>query len=188
MRLQQNSIRERTFVLQCNQVVQAFGKYNIPWLKDLSELMYITNPKEFEIFFKESMGIEAYDHIIPYTLVSSNSERRYIGGMWHFTKSPEVFESEELENIRKDIEAEKYAYMTCLHVRDMFRGKLYGTELFSKALQTVLKDYPKAWGVVSESELLHWYEYFGGVVQNCISGNSDKLAIVTFDQDTVRRR
>jgi len=187
MRLQQNSLRERTFVLQCVEVLNAFGKYDIPWLRDLHELMYITNPKQFERKFKESMGIEMDDDVVPHTLVSSGSERNYVGGMWHFSKSPERFESASLKRICKDLETDLYAYMTCLHVRGILQGRRYGTELFSKVLQTIMKKYPNAWGVVSEPELLHWYQYFGGVVQNCMSDNAEGLAIVTFDERTIRR-
>lgn len=188
MRLQQNSLESRTFVLQCNQVLHTFGKYDIPWLRNLSELMYITNPKEFETKLLQAMGSSNLQTITPYTLVTNTKERKYVGGMWRFGTSPEIFESNDLETIRKQLEEEKYAYMSCLHVRDMFRGKMYGTELFSKALQKIMEMYPKAWGVVSEPELLHWYEYFGGKVQNCMNGNEDKLAIVTFDERTIRRR
>ncbi len=188
MRLQKGSLKERTFVLQCNQVLQHFGKYDIPWLRDLHEAMYVTNPKQFVHKFRENMHATEQDRIVPYTLVSSDSDRTYLGGMWHFTKSPEVFASSELQEIHTDLESEEYAYMSCLHVRDMFRGKLYGTELFSKALQKITEEYPKAWGVVSEPELLRWYEYFGGEVQNCMSSNEDKLAVVTFEQSTIRKR
>lgn len=186
MRLQPSTLTSRNFLIQLSEIEKEFGQ-EIPWFKGLHDLRYITNKNVFAEKVKELTGSAERDTIKPYLLVTNGKEREYIGGVLHFSQSPEKFLDSNNQVIQNQLESSGHSYVTCLQLREVFRNKLYGTELTSKALSTILQSYPRVWAVVSHPELLHWYQYFGAEIQNTIE-NEDRLVIITFDQSTFRKR
>lgn len=188
MKLKEVDIAERNFLILAESIDREFGG-EIPWLKDFSELRLSMNVDHFRNGFIDCVrGFTEPENIVAYALATSDLSETFLGGMLHLPVSPEEFESDELRRIAAELTTNRYSYITCLHMRDVVRGKGHGAALFSEAMTRILSRHPKVWGVVSKEELLPWYEHFGGTTVAHMSGNEDGLALITYDDKTFRKR
>jgi predicted GNAT family N-acyltransferase len=105
----------------------------------------------------------------------------------NFSSSPERFVDQNNELIRQQLESEKYAYLSCLQIRDAFRSDRAGVELLSKSLEWILKEFHKVRCVVEDPKLLSYYKYFGAEIVNEVL-NKDKLYILIWDEKSFAKR
>jgi GNAT superfamily N-acetyltransferase len=177
MRLVERSIRSRAFLLQYLQIMEEFGE-EIPWLQPLKPISFSTNPNYFRDQFLRRLGCEE-EEIVPYQLVMSDVPREFVGGILYFPRSPEGFKDRNNQEILERIDSEGYRFISCLQVRDVFRGQGYGATIMQRALGAILEEHKKIWGVVSNPSLLPWYASMGAKVLSPAE-NKDELWVVSF--------
>ncbi|MCF7834487.1 hypothetical protein K9M48_00330 [Candidatus Gracilibacteria bacterium] len=186
MKLLEPNIEDRTFLIQFGDIVSEFGQ-EIPRLKKIENLKYFTDANVFKSELFNTLGIDHQETISPYILTKDDRGKEYIGGLLSFSQSPEMFTDPNNELVRQELESAKYAYITCLQIRDVLRGGNYGIELLSKAFEKILDRFEKVWGVVSKQELLSYYAYFGAKIENQID-NNDNLFLITMDRQGFKKR
>jgi hypothetical protein len=181
MELLEPKVEDRTFLIQFWDIVSEFWN-EIPWLKEIIDLKYITEWSIFKDEIFQTLWLDKTDSFTSYILTTNDRRKEYIWGLRTFSKSPEKFEDTNNEIVRKQLESADYAYITCLQIRDVLRWSNYWRELFAKALAQVLDRFEKVWWVVSHKELLPYYSYFGAKIENNIE-NKDNLTLITWDKN-----
>ncbi|HEY4493128.1 MAG TPA: GNAT family N-acetyltransferase [Candidatus Paceibacterota bacterium] len=164
--------------------MKEFGKI-IPWLAPLRSIAYSTNARYFRDTFLSEFNCDEED-IIPYQLTDNDPGEDFIGGIWHFPKSPEKFIDSRNCEVAERLAFERYRYISCLHVRDVRRGKGSGRLIMRSALDSILKNHGSVWGVVSERDLVPWYQTLGAEVLSARQ-NKDNLWIVSWDESSGER-
>ena len=172
-------IRSRSFLLQHMEVMNEFGEI-IPWLEPLKSVTYSTNATYFRDRFLEHLGCDE-EEVIPYQLTFSDDSKDYIGGIWHFPKSPENFKDRRNHDIAEKLNNEKHRYISCLQVRGPLRGTGHGREIMTGVLNEILNTHGKVWAVISNPELLPWYTSLGAKTHSP-KENDDKLWIISWDK------
>jgi GNAT superfamily N-acetyltransferase len=153
----------------------------IPWLAPLKPIAHATNPTYFREQLLRRLGCGASDEIDAFQLVTSHRSHEFVGGVLHFTHSPERFETDENRRIMNRLVSDGHSYLSCVQVRDAHRGQGHGRDLFRRALGTVLDKYDKAWAVVSDREMLRWYLSLGlGTRLHTSRDNAERLWIISW--------
>lgn len=178
MRLVKRSIRSRAFLLQHLQIMEEFGA-EIPWLDPLKGIYFSTNSTYFRDQFLRRLGCEE-EAIVPYQLVTSDRSREFVGGILYFPSSPEHFVDPANIEIQERLTAEHYRFISCLQVRNPFRGQGIGKLLFRRAMAAIFRKHGSVWGVVSNPALIRYYASLGARLQSP-KDNKDRLWIITFE-------
>ncbi|MDO8183778.1 MAG: hypothetical protein Q7T49_02230 [bacterium] len=178
MQLIARSLTSRSFLIQFSEVMQEFGR-EIPWLEDLQTIRFWTNTAKFRSQLLKTCRCEDGE-ITPYQFIIPGEAREYAGGVIHFSRSPENFRDRANQGILERFEAEDYHFISCLQVRDVFRGQNYGRRMMARALKTVGTKYPNLWGVVSDHKLIQWYQQLGAKLISPLD-NQDRLWIVSWE-------
>ena len=186
MGLKSLDLKDRSFLIQFGDIVSEFG-HEIPRLKKIINLKYVTDKNVFEKEIFNLLGLESTEKIKPYILTTDDKREEYIWWILYFSKSPEKFEDPNNELIRKQLESEKYAYITCLQIRDNLRQNNYGTQILSKSGKDILEEFHNVRWVFSKQQLIQYYKYFGMEIVNNAQ-NKDGLFIWTFNEKTFRKR
>lgn len=85
------------------------------------------------------------------------------------------------------MESEKYAFITCLQVREVLRpGTSYGKQIFSQALENIFEEYPNFRGVISDPRLVRYYQRLGIEILNDMN-NEDGVCIGIGNEKTFKR-
>jgi len=166
----------RSFLMQMMQVMEEFGS-KIPWLNPLHEVQFSTDSVYFEKRLLGSFGC-IKDQFLPSQIVTDDAAKTFIGGIFHFRKTPEVFSDQMSLRIVSDLESVGASYISCLQVRGVHRGQSHGDMLMRHSLTTITETFGKVWGVVEDQTLLPWYESLGMEVLN-EKPNLDGLWFVT---------
>ncbi len=177
MLLVRQEIGGRAFLLQFLEVMQEFG-HLIPWLCKAESARFVTNGACFKEELCRAIGC-AQDNIVPYQLVSSDRAREFVGGVIHFTVSPERFSDPTLASLCRNLSTRGAAYISCLQVRHVKRGVAgHGNEIVLRAINRILQTYPEVWGVC-EPRLVPWYASLGAKILNN-GDNAERLAVVAW--------
>ena len=174
MYLQTNTLRSREFLIQMFAILQEFGA-EIPWLQPCKDSMWYTNKNRFRDEILRSLGSEE-NQIHSFGILDNDTQ--YIGGILHFTVSPERFQDSKSIDTQRRLEAEGFSYLTCLQIRDKFQRRRIGSKVMLETFSTLQKTYPKIWAVVSHSELLPWYISLGFKVEQT-TDTRDNLWIIS---------
>ncbi len=152
---------DRTFLLQMFAILREFGQ-EIPWLSSCEDAIWYTQQEAFRdrILWGLGMGSE---QIHPLTLL--DKDHQYLGGILHFTNSPERFRDPKSVATQRRLENQGYSYLTCLQIRDRFQGRGLGRNLMLQTLSTIHQLHPKVWAVVSHNELVQWYISLGFTIE-----------------------
>lgn len=175
MQLQSVGLRGRRFTIQFYELMREFGS-DIPWLEGLDELGFATNGEWFREELLRRLG-QATGDVTPYQFIDNNPGRTYIGGLLHFTQSPEHLRDRHNNAIAERLAGEGASYISCLQVRTPQRGTGVGTEMMRRAIGAILDRHGSVWGVVSDPRLVSWYVSLGAVALSRAS-NRDDLWIV----------
>ncbi len=186
MQLQKLSVEDRSFLIQMNEIEREF-KNHIPWFNKIKDLKYFTDTDELKPKILETLQLDPSVQIDPYILTADTRWKEYVWSILNFSSSPECFLDPNNEIIRQQLDSEKYTYLSCLQIRDVFRTWRVGVELLSKTLHQIFQTIPKVQCVVADERLLSYYKYFGGEIVNEMV-NKDHLYIMTCDQkDFIKR-
>lgn len=177
MQLVHQGLRSRSFLLQFFAIMEEFGD-EIPWLDGLRGLTWSTNATFFRDHILRRLGCEE-EGIVPYQFVTPDQQREFVGGVVHFTRSPENFRDRRNIEVMERLVTEGYHYISCLQVRSPFRGVGVGDTLMRRALRSIQASHSRVWGVVSHPELIPWYVGLGATVQSP-RDNRDKLWIISW--------
>lgn len=186
MKLTNPDLKDRSFLIQFQDIISEFWN-DIPRLKEIKNLKYVTDVETFKKAIFNQLGLENTEKITPYILTTDDENKEYMWGLLSFSKSPEKFIDQNNEIIKQQLEREKYNFITCLQIRDVFRPSNYGMELLSKSTEKILKEFHSIRWVVSKPELLTYYKYLGGKIIND-SENKDGLFIVACDEKSFKKR
>jgi hypothetical protein len=186
MKLKNPDLKERTFLIQFQDIISEFWN-EIPRLKEIKDLKYVTDTEVFKNELFNQLWLEKTERINSYILTTDDKREEYIWGLLSFSKSPEKFTDLNNEIIKQQLEREKYSYITCLQIRDVLRWPNYWAELFSKSVSEILKEFHKFRWVVSKEKLLPYYKYFWFEPINTIN-NEDGLFILTCDEKSFKKR
>lgn len=186
MQLQKLAVEDRSFLIQLNEIEKEFGNH-IPWFNKIKGLKYLTDATELKPQILETLQLDSSVQIDPYILTADTRWKEYVWSILNFSSSPERFLDNTNETIRKQLEDNSYAYITCLQIRDGFRQNRLWTELISRSLEQILKRFEKFWWVVEYSKLLPYYERFGLQVINNYE-NEDNLWLIVGDIDSFVKR
>lgn len=186
MQLQKLSVEDRSFLIQFNEIEKEFGNH-IPWFNKIKDLKYLTNAHELKPQILQTLQLDSSVQIDPYILTADTKWKEYIWSILNFSSSPERFQDPNNELIRQQLESQKYAYLSCLQIRDVFRSGRAGVELLGKSLEQILKEFHKAWCVVEDPKLLDYYKYFGAEIVNEIT-NKDNLYLLVGDEKSFLKR
>lgn len=179
MQLLQRQLRSRTFLLQFKEIIREFGGV-IPWLEPVKDIAFATNVNWFRDRLLQGLGCEHADVITPFQLVTADPSREYLGGMMHFSRPPEQLRSGENRGIVERLTAEGAQYISCLQVRDTYRGLGHGAGIMCHALQIIRKRYGTVWGVVSEPRVFHWHVALGAHAHSSPITNTEGLGILSW--------
>jgi hypothetical protein len=136
----------------------------------------------------ETLSLNPTTEITPYILVDWSTKRQeYIWSILNFSSSPERFKDPNNERIRNQLESEKYAYLTCLQIRDVFRSGRVWVELLWKSLEQIFKKFSRVRCVVEDPRLLPYYKYFGAEIVN-EALNTDGLYLLVWDEKSFMKR
>lgn len=139
----------------------------IPWFSETVSLRYCGNEQYFEEMFREKTIGCNNSKIQPYILNDPENGNSVLGGLIHFSLSPEKFGTDYnnyfLEELEKD---QSFSYITGFLLRDVFQKSFVGIIMFHKALSDIFQEHHKIWGVVSEKSLLPYYQEFGFKIVN----------------------
>lgn len=177
MILSVEDLRSRSFLIQFYEIIMEFGK-EIPWLAPLINIGFSTDSIYFRDQILKKLGCEE-EGIMPYQFIAPETGKYFVGGLLHFSKSPENFKSSVNRDIQEKLESEKAAYISCLQIRQPFRFSGNGKELMERTLRVILKEHGKVWGVVAHPELLSMYTGLGARVHSTLH-NKDKLAVISW--------
>ncbi len=180
MHLVTRRLQGRSFLIQFTQIIHEFG-HEIPWLEPLRALPFSTNTAYFRDKFLKGLGCREAEDITAFQFVSSDRSHEYAGGVLLFTHSPEEFKDKNNQAILEQLNYDHYRYITCLQVRDVWRGKGHASELMRRVMKTILQANEKVWGVVSNPALLPWYLSHGAVMHSPLC-NDDNLWIISWKQ------
>lgn len=172
-------LRGRSFHIQFVEILQEFGDV-IPWLDPLKNLRYVTNATHFRDVLLKGLKCNDPSDITPLQLLTSDRGNEYIGGIVHFTHSPEHFRDSRNQGIQEQLVSQGCQFISCLQIRGVMRGRGYGQQLMQRSLRSILTTYPKIWGVASDPNLLPWYQSFGGTVLSPLE-NKDDLWIIVWE-------
>ena len=186
MQLNKLELEDRSFLIQLDEIFKEFWGH-IPWLDKIKNLKYFTDAEVFSSQLLENLWLEPNAKINPYILTTGMKWQEYVWSLLNFSSSPERFIDPNNELIRQQLECEKYAYITCLQIRDVFRNERYWTEILSKSIEEILKQFHKFRWVVSDQKLLHYYSRFGLDIANDMP-NKDWLYIITSDEKKFIKR
>ena len=186
MKLKTSAIENREFLIQFNDILGEFWR-EIPRLKKISHTRYITNIEALKQEMFQSLKLDSSAKITPYMLTTDDKNEEYIWGLLHFSNSPEKFKDKNNEVIKQQLAYENYSYLTCLQIRDVFRGGSSGIRSFSKLMEEILKKFPKIRCVVPNERLITYYKYFGGEIINNMD-NEDNLALIIGDEKSFIKR
>lgn len=182
MKLNKLELEDRSFLIQFDEIFKEFWGH-IPWLDKIKNVKYLTNTDVFSSQLLENLWLNSNVEINPYILTNDAKWKEYVWSILNFSSSPECFVDKNNEVIRQQLEHEKYAYITCLQIRDIFRYSKYWTELMSKSLEEIVKKFDKFRWVVSNPNLLEYYKGFGLEIVNNMP-NKDSLYLVSCDGKT----
>lgn len=181
MQLVMCDLRDRSFLLQLFTIMHEFGDV-IPWLDPLRHIQYWTNAERFRDELLLRLGCADEGEIVPYQLHAGSDGNDYMGGILHFPVAPERFKDLHNCAIHARLRFEHTSFISCLQVRDMYRGDGHGARIMREALDAILAEHGgRVWGVVSDPRLVRWYEALGGRVLSPAE-NKDGLWIVKFGQ------
>jgi hypothetical protein len=186
MKLNKLALEDRSFLIQFDEIFKEFWGH-IPWLDKIKDVKYLTDTDVFSSQLLENLWLNPDVEINPYILTNDVKWKEYIWSILNFSTSPEHFVDPNNEVIRQQLEHEKYAYITCLQIRDVFRNERYWTEIISKSVEQMLKQFHKFRWVVSDPKLLPYYGRFGFEVVNDMP-NKDWLYIITSDEKLFIKR
>lgn len=186
MKLNKLELEDRSFLIQLDEIFKEFWDH-IPWLNKIKDVKYFTDANVFSSQLLENLSLDPNVEINPYILTTDMRWKEFVWSILNFSSSPEHFIDPSNEVIREQLEYEKYAYITCLQIRDVFRNHRNWTELMSKSIEQIIKKFDKFRWVVSNPKLLDYYKRFGfNVVNNGV--NLDWLYIITSDEKTFKKR
>lgn len=175
MHLQSVGLRGRRFVIQFAETMAEFGGV-IPWLDGLNELRFATNGAWFADELQRRLG-QRDSIITPYQFTDAKEGRTYIGGILHFSRSPEVFRDARNAQIAEQLNAEGASFISCLHMRQSLRAAGIGGVMMPRAIAAIRLQHAMFWGVVSDRRILPWYASLGALTPSPIE-NRDQLWIV----------
>lgn len=178
MRLQPVGLRSRSFLMHFHVILAEFGKV-IPWLEGMEELRFATNGEWFSEELLRRTG-QHHGRITPYQFIDEDDARTFVGGILHFTVSPEQLSDRRNNAIVEKITEKGASYISCLQVREPRRTLGTGTSMMTRAIDAILRDHGSVWGVVSNHQLLPWYLSLGGKVLSPLE-NDDDLWVVMWD-------
>lgn len=180
MQLVQRSLRGRAFALQFQQIMAEFGD-EIPWLRPVQPIIFVTNPTYFEEQLVGGLGCQDRDEVTAFQFVTSTRASEFVGGMIHIARSPEHFASPENQVAMDRLVRDGHHFISCIQIRGPYQGMGHGRELFRRALASVLEKYGKAWGVVSTKRMLAWYLSLGlGITAHSSPNNPEHLWILSW--------
>lgn len=179
MKLNKLALEDRSFLIQFDEIFKEFW-WHIPWLDKIKDVKYITDVSIFSSQLLENLWLTPDTEINPYILTNDAKWKEYIWSILNFSTSPEQFLDPNNETIRQQLEHQKYAYITCLQIRNVFRNERHWTEIISKTIEQIIKKYDKFRWVVSNPRLLEYYKRFGLDVINEPS-NKDWLYLISWD-------
>lgn len=186
MKLNKLELEDRSFLIQLDEIFKEFWGH-IPRLDKIKDVKYLTDVDVFSSQLLENLCLDPSVHINPYILTTDTRWKEFVWSILNFSSSPERFIDPNNEVIREQLEYEKYAYITCLQIRDVFRNHGNWTELMSKSIEQIIKKFDKFRWVVSNPKLLDYYRRFGLEIVNT-SQNQDWLYLVTSDEKTFKKR
>src|SRR3989344_7969748 len=115
MQLISRSLRGRTFLIQFIEIMREFGA-EIPWLEPLQNIAYATNAAYVRDRLLRAFSCHDPSEVTPYQFVTADESREYVGGILHFTKTPEVFIDRSNQEIAERLTQEDFHYISCLQV------------------------------------------------------------------------
>lgn len=186
MQLQKLSVEDRSFLIQFNEIEKEFGNH-IPWFNKIRNLKYLTEATQLKPQILEALQLDPSVQIDPYILTADTRWKEYVWSILNFSSSPEHFIDNNNETIRKQLENEKYAYITCLQIREIFRSERKWRELLSKAMDEIVKKFSQVRWVVSDPKLLPYYTRLGMNIVNNFP-NEDWLYLITADEKLLSQR
>jgi len=186
MKLNKLELESRPFLIQFDEISKEFGNH-IPWFNKIKKLKYITDVKEFKLAILQTLWLDLATKINPYILTTGTKGQEYVWSVLNFSSSPERFVDPNNELIRQQLESEKYAYLSCLQIRDIFKTDKPWMELLSKSLHEILKEFHRVRCVVQDPKLLSYYTYFGAELVNN-TRNKDWLYIMSWDEKSFTKR
>jgi len=178
MRLQSVGLRGRRFLVQFYEIMREFGRV-IPWLDGVEDIRFATNGAYFRDGILRRTRQRDGD-ITPYQFVESDDGRTFIGGMLHFTHSPERLADARNREVAERLTAEGASFISCLQIRPSLRAAGVGTSMMRRALRAILVDKGAVWGVVSNPHMREWYRSLGARTPSPIE-NRDGLWIVHWE-------
>ena len=167
----------REFLIQFEQIMREFGGV-IPWLDDLDDLRYATNRVWFTGELSRRLG-QRNGSVIPHQFVEENEAETYIGGFLLFGQSPENLRDRRNGKIAERLALEGARFISCLQVREPKRGIGVGKKMMARAIDVIREKSGGVWGVVSNPDLVSWYEALGGTILSP-RNNDDNLWIIHF--------
>jgi len=186
MKLNKLELEYRSFLIQLDEIFKEFW-WHIPRLDKIKDVKYITDTEFFSAQLLENLWLDPKVEINPYILTTDTRGKEFVWSILNFSSSPERFIDSDNELIRQQLESEKYAYITCLQIRDVFRNSRCWIELISNSLEQIIKKFDRFWWVVSDPKLLNYYSRFGLDVVNS-SKNKDWLYLISWDSKTFIKR
>ncbi len=180
MRLQQVGLRGRRFLIQYLGIMEEFGSV-VPWLAGMDDLRYATNAAHFRDTLLERTA-QGDGDITPYQFVLPGRPAEFVGGVLHFTYSPERLRDPRNREAAERLVSEGVHFVSCLQVRHELRGQGIGDVMFRRAIATILSEKGAFWGVVSDPRLLPWYRSLG-VQTPSPCNNRDGLWIVHYSRE-----
>jgi len=181
MLLQPVSLRGRRFLIQFYEVMAEFGNV-IPWLDGMDEMRFATNGEWFRDELLRRLG-QHDGQVTPYQFVDGDAPRTFVGGILHFSESPEYLLDTRNAELAEQLVSEGSSFISCLQVRDPRRGTGVGTQMTQRAINAILKRHSDVWGVVSDPRLLAWYQTLGASTPSTLE-NNDGLWIVSWNAQT----
>lgn len=178
MHLVKRSLQSRDFLLQFFEIMQEFGN-DILWLEPLKNIRYSTNGVYFRDQFIRSMGLYDQEEVTIFQFVTPDREHEYVAGVIRFAHVPESFEDLRNKEIQELLLSQGYHFISCLQMRDNYRGCGHGQALMQKALSSILEVHGRVWGVVFNPQLIPWYESLGATVRSS-ADNEDDLWIISW--------
>lgn len=177
MRLIQRKLSGRAFLLQFMSVMEEFEE-EIPWLEPLP---HATNGSYVRDRILQHFRCKDESEVIAMQFVTSDRPGFYFGGIIRFVRSPEIFLDTRNQEINERLSHLGYQFISCLQVREVHRGAGHGRAIMTKALRVVLSEHQKVWGVVSNPDLVAWYQSLGANVLSPRE-NKDDLWIVSWQK------
>lgn len=171
------SLRGRRFLMQFWELMAEFGD-EIPWLQGLDDLRYATNAAWFCEELARRTG-QRHGVVTPYQFVDGDVARTYIGGILHFSRSPECFRDRRNAEAAERLAAEGASFISCLQVRPFYRGHEVGHTAMHNALKAIRGRHGAVWGVVAKPRLQRFYASLGAELLGS-EENGDGLRIVAW--------